>query len=304
MAALAARQHGVVSGSQLLEMGFGRGAIRNDVADGRLHRVHAGVYAVGHAAVGGQGRLIAAVLACGPAAVLSHRSAGGIWELRQGSQTAVDVTVPGRTRHRRPGITLHRVRALHPDDHTTRQGIPTTTVARTLLDLAEVLNPRQLERTLEQAERQRLLDITAIEQLMSRSPGRHGLKPLKTLLLNAAVDLAPETRSTLERAFLDLCKAHHLPRPQINVAFAGYEVDALWPDHRLVVELDGRAFHSTRAAFERDRVRDADLQLAGYRVIRVTYRRFTTDSAGVARTLRALMDTPRPPVHNPVHAGV
>jgi REase_MTES_1575 len=231
---------------------------------------------------------MAAVLACGPDALLSHRNAAALWLLRPSARAEVDVTVPQRTRRGRRGIKLHQVRRFHPDDRSLHEGIPVTTVARTLLDLAEVVPRRDLERAFEEAERLRLLDMRAIESLWQRSRGRRGLRPLGALL---AVQHEPEqtTRSELERRFLRLCHDAGLPRPAVNLFVAGFEVDAVWQDKQLVVELDGHAYHRTRAAFERDRIRDAALQLAGYRVVRVTQRRLVSQPFAVAETVRALL---------------
>jgi hypothetical protein len=245
---------------------------------------------------------MAAVLACGPEAMLSHHSAAALWELRPTARSAVDVTAPGRTRHGRPGITFHPVRRLDPVDRARLDGVPVTTVARTLFDLAEVLAPRQLERAFEQAERLRLLDLRAINNLARRSRGRHGLRALSALLAERR-EPAPATRSELERRFLDLCHTAGLPRPAVNIVVSGLEVDAVWPDQRLVVELDGHAFHHTRAAFERDRLRDATLQLAGYRVLRVTHRRLEREPATVAETVRALLADSPPRAHGTDAAG-
>lgn len=231
---------------------------------------------------------MAAVLACGPTALLSHRSAAALWGLRPSLGTRVDVTAPGRSRHRQAGIVLHRVRDLHRDDRTQRRGIPVTTVPRVLLDLAEVLRSRELERALEEADRLRILDVRALERLCWRSPGRRGLRPLGELLTEHRLP-APRTRSELERRFLDLCRDARLPRPVVNVVVAGFEVDAVWIGARVVVELDGYAFHRTRAAFERDRVRDTALQLAGYRVLRVTHRRLEAEPAAVTEAVRSLL---------------
>jgi hypothetical protein len=171
---------------------------------------------------------------------------------------------------------------------TVREGIPVTSIARTLLDLGEVLRPRQLERAFEEAERRRLLDVRAIEKLLERSPGRRGLRPLGALIREQRGP-APVTRSELERLFLDFCRHAGLPRPTANAIVAGHEVDMVWMEQRVGVELDGRAYHQTRAAFERDRRRDAKLQVAGFRVIRVTHRWLVEDPAGLANTLRALL---------------
>jgi hypothetical protein len=154
--------------------------------------------------------------------------------------------------------------------------------------LAEVLRPRELERALEEAERLRLFDLTAIEALCERSNGRRGLRPLIALLTKQS-DPPPMTRSELERCFLDLCDDAGLARPAVNVDAEGFEVDALWRAEKLVVELDSHAFHRTRAAFERDRLRDATLQLADYRVLRVTHRRLHNEPKTIADTIRALL---------------
>jgi Protein of unknown function (DUF559) len=272
-----------VAHRQLLELGVARGAIQHRLAVGRLHRIHVGVYAVGHAAISLHGRLMAGVLACGPEAVLSHRSAAWLWGLQPPSDQPVDVTVPGRSRHRRVGIAVHRTRNMQGEDRKVRERIPVTSVARTLIDLAEVLRPAQLERALEEAERLRLFDLRAIEK---RCRGRRGLRPLRALLAEAGVTAAP-TRSELERRFLALCREEGLPVPAVNLFVAGFEVDVIWAEQRLVVELDGYAFHGNRAAFERDRVRDASLQLAGYRVLRVTHRRLEWEPAAVAAMVRS-----------------
>ena len=290
LAELAGRQHGVAARWQLLEMGFGPGAIRARLVSRRLAPIHSGVYAVGHSAITGRGRWMAATLACGPAAVLSHRPAGALWGLCPSAASVVDVTAPGRSRRGRPGIRLHQVRTLHAGECSRRHGIPVTTVPRTLLDLAEVLRPRELERAFDEAERLRLLDVRAVERLCDRSPGRRGLRPLTDLLAREHLP-PPETRSTLERRFFELCRDAGLPRPAVNAHVAGFEVDAAWPSARLVVELDGYAFHRTRAAFERDRARDAALQLAGQRVVRITHRQLEEEPNNVVATVRSLLAT-------------
>jgi hypothetical protein len=286
IARLADRQHGVIARSQLAALGFGRGAINHRVNTGRLHRLHVGVYAVGHARVSRYGRWMAAVLACGPTALLSHRSAASLWGILPPTPYPPDVTTAGRCRGR-PRIVLHRSR-LHPEDGAVSEGIPVTSVARTLLDLAEVVRLRQLARALEDAERRSLFDLGAVERLIARSRGRHGLRALNQGL----ADYRPPafTRSGLERRFLDLCRRTGLPRPAANLFIAGWEVDMSWPDHRLVVELDGHDSHRTRAAFERDRRRDTTLQLAGYRVLRITDRRLESEPAEVLAAVRSLLD--------------
>jgi predicted transcriptional regulator of viral defense system len=290
IAALAARQHGVVARFQLTALGLDVGAIKYRLAHGRLHRLHAGVYAVGHARVTAHGRWMAAMLACGPGAVLSHHSAAALWELLPRSDTGprAEATAPTHRRGRR-GLVIHFARRLDRRDRTTRHGIPVTTVPRTLLDLAEVLPPRELERAFEEAQRLRLLDAREIARLRRRSHGRHGLRPLARLLAEQRPGVAA-TRSELERRFLALCQEAGLPPPAVNVRLAGFEVDMLWQRQRLVVELDGHAFHHSRSAFERDRIRDAALQLAGYRVVRITHRRLEGAPRATAATISALLE--------------
>ena len=230
---------------------------------------------------------MAAVLACGGAALLSHRSAARLWGLLNTSTYTTEVTT-GRSPEGHPGIGLHRSRRIHVEDRAVRNGIPVTSVARTLLDLAEVVPRRRLDRALEQSERLGLFDLRVVERLMRRSRGRHGLRPLKAALRDYR--LPAFTRSELERRFLDLCDRAGLPRPAANMFLAGQEVDMVWSAQRLVVELDGHDSHGTRAAFERDRVRDTMLQLAGYRVLRVTDRRLEAEPAQVVGAVRRLLD--------------
>ena len=231
---------------------------------------------------------MAAVLACGPEALLSHRSAAALWELLPSSSPRAHVTVAARGRARRPGIVLHQVRHLHPDDRAIVDDIPVTSVPRTLLDVAGVETPRRLERAYEEADRRRLLDTRAVAALCERSAGRRGLKSLRALLAERR-DPPPDTRSLLERRFLEFCRDHDLPEPAFNVAVAGYEVDAAWPPTPLVVELDSYRFHRGRTVFEEDRARDAALQLADYRVLRVTDRRLKEEPGALAATIRRLL---------------
>lgn len=235
---------------------------------------------------------MAAVLAYGPDALLSHASAAALWGLRHTARSRIDVTVPRRRGRGRPGVVLHRVRSVEDDDRTLRDRIPVTSVPRTLLDLAEVLAPRLLGPVFEEAERLRLLDLSAIQALLERSRGRRGL-PLLSKVLSEAGEPS-HTRSELERRFARLCRDAKLPVPALNVVVGDFEVDVLFRRERLVVELDGFAYHRSRAAFERDRVRDANLQLAGYRVLRITYRRLAREPAGVAAVVRSLLGAPDP----------
>ena len=207
-----------------------------------------------------------------------------MWGIATSEGARVDVTVDRRNGHGPRGIVLHRVRSLHPDDRAVRDGIPVTSVARTLLDFAGSAREDQARRAFEEAERQRLLDLRAVEELLQRSSGRRGQRLLRAVIAESVP--TGFTRSDLERALLDLCEQAGLPRPATNIWLAGFEVDALWENQKLVVEVDSYEFHRTRAAFERDRERDAALQLAGYRVVRVTDRRLVREPAAVADLLR------------------
>jgi len=232
---------------------------------------------------------MAAVLACGPRALLSHRGAATLLGLLVFSHSLPDVTAPGRSRAAHEGIVVHLPRQLHTEDEATEDGIPVTSVARTLLDLAEVVRPRLLERAVENAERLGMFDLGAVERLIDRSHGRRGLRALNAALRDYRGTPA-FTRSELERLFLDLCSDAGLPKPHVNAWIAGSEVDTVWPDRRLVVELDSHEFHGSRAAFERDRIRDTKLQLAGYRVLRITHRWLEQEPDAVAAAVRSLLD--------------
>jgi hypothetical protein len=293
IARLAFEQYGVISREQLLEAGLGRGAIAHRLREGRLHAVHRGVYAVGHRRLPREGRWLAATMACGDGALLSHRDAAALWELRPPPDAArVHVTLPSRAgRTPRAGIVVHRPRTLHPDDRDTRRGIPVTALALTLIDLAEIVSPVALARAVEQADALELLDLRAIAAALSRHPRRRGSRRVRAALETYGDD--GRTRSDLEGMMLALCDAHAIARPRVNALVEGLEVDFLWPAQRLVAEADGRRNHATRAAFERDRARDARLTVAGYRVVRFTHRQVQRDPAGVARTLKALLSPSR-----------
>ena len=277
---LIARQFGVVTRAQLLEAGLQRGAITRRIASGRLHCLHPGVYAVGHAALVPKGRMLAAVLSCGPEAALSYSSATALHDVREeGPRT--HVSVPRSGAHSRPGIVVHRTRRLAPEDVTTIDGIRVTTIARTILDLAEVLNPRQLTTLLDRAEALRVFDLAELEATIARNPGR------KTTTLREALGAEAPSARELQRRFLRLCRRHGLPEPQQEAPIGAYHADFYWPAAGLVVETDGRAHHERRAAFERDRQRDLDLAALGIQTLRVTWRMVTRGERDLARTLRA-----------------
>jgi very-short-patch-repair endonuclease len=283
IAALAERQHGVVARRQLLALGLSADAIGRRLRAGRLHSIHRGVYAVGHRVVSRHGMWMAAVLVA-ERAVLSHRSAAALWGIRDSDR--VEITVSGALR-RRPRVTVHGA-TLQDDETTIHEGIPVTTVARTLLDLAAELSAQHLERAATEAEVRRLTSPTSLEALLARHPKRAGTPKLRNLLERRSIG-ANLTRSELENRFLAFLDAARLPRPRTNATVAGYEVDFHWPRARLVVELDGYAAHGTRNAFEEDRARDRRLQLAGYRVLRITDRQLSGNTSEVAGQLRSTL---------------
>jgi very-short-patch-repair endonuclease len=265
VARIAARQHGVISIGQLAEAGIARQGAYKRARIGRLHRVHIGVYAVGHSGLGKEGRWMAAVLACGEGAALSHRSAAELWGLLPTGRGPVHVTVPGYGgRRRRKGIRLHRSCTLTAEQTGRRLNIPLTCPVRTLADLRGAVPPAELRRAIRQAE------------VMGLPLGNAG---------------EPDgTRSELERAFLALARRHRLPAPTVNARVGPMTVDFLWPDRRLIVETDGYRYHRGRQAFEDDRARDLELRRRGYQVLRFSYVQVVEQSAVIADTLRELLE--------------
>jgi very-short-patch-repair endonuclease len=285
VAPLATSQRGIVTAAQLSGLGLTRHQVARAVRLGRLHRLHRGVFAVGHTALAPFAREYAALLASGEGALLSHISAAHVHGLLD-APPIPDVTVVGRAPRRQDGIQLHYAAALDPRDRRLRQGMPVTTVARTIVDLAAVLTASQLERILGEAYAQRLATEAAVRAALDRAAGRRGTAVLRGLL-GAATSAV--TRSEAERRALAVIRRAGLPRPLTNIRVAGHEVDLLWREHRLIVEIDGYAFHGHRKAFERDRRRDAALLAAGYRVMRITWRQLTEEPlALVANLARAL----------------
>jgi very-short-patch-repair endonuclease len=284
IASVAARQHGVVALYQLIQIGLKAEAVRKRVQAGRLHPIHRGVYAVGHKLLTIKGRYMAATLACGEGALLSHRSAGDLHGLLNArTWRAIDVATPTRAGRRRDGIAVHDGKRLTPVDCARVDGIPVTAVPRTLLDLAEATTQRELQRAIERAVTLKLFDLTAIDELLSRSNGRRGAHKLQKAI--AAYDDAP-TRNELERALLEICVAANLPRPEVNARVDLYEVDFLWRAQRLIVETDGFETHGTRMAIERDHRRDRRLRKLGWRVERFTWREVMHEPEHVAAELR------------------
>jgi len=226
---------------------------------------------------------MAAVLACGPNAVLSHRSAAALWAIWRGERGVVDVTIPTLAGRRDlPGIDVHTTRRLESDEFTVHDAIPTTTPQRTLLDLAEVLTERQLCAAVDAAERRHLHAPLELRH------GRHGSPSLSALRNLNESALAQRTRNDLEAAMLDIARHAGLPRPQINITVLGYECDFVWPEYRLIVETDGFETHGTRRGFRSDRRRDVELQIAGWRVARFAYEQVLYEPHIVAQHLKAL----------------
>jgi very-short-patch-repair endonuclease len=261
IAQIAARQHGVVTGAQLLDAGFSASAISRWVAQGRLHRLRRGVYAVGHLGLSLHGRWMAAALTCGEGAAVSHRSAAELWGLLKPIDGPIDISVPsGAGRARRVGLRVHRRVALEAGAITRRHGIPVTKPAQTIVDLRNVVSPKELRRAIRQA------NVLGLPIGSEASRDR--------------------TRSDLERDFLRLCERRRFPTPEVNVRIGPHLVDFLWRERRLVVETDGYRYHRGRQAFEDDRARDLDLRSRGYDVLHFSYRQVSREPERVAAVVR------------------
>lgn len=294
--ALARRQHGVVSTAQLNRAGLGPNAIAGRASRGWLRRVHRGVYVVG-ALETGLTAPAAALLGAGEHAVLSHRAAAVVWGiLTERPADPIDVTLLDARGSKRQGVRVHHAE-LASADLRHRHDLRLTAPARTLLDLAAT-SPHELEEALNEARILRLVTVKELESLLERCPKHRGARGLR----DAIADGPELTRSEAERRLLALIRAAGLPLPRTNVRLAGYEVDLYWPAHDLVVEFDGWAYHSSRAAFERDRRRDADLQLAGQRVLRVTHRMLTRGREGLIARLAIALHQP-PNVNGGIEGG-
>jgi hypothetical protein len=285
LAELAQRHHGVVSARQLTGLGFAKTTISEAVQQGRLHRIHRGVYAVGHKALSWEGRCLAAVLAR-PGAVASHRTAAWIHGLLRTRPGTIHLTAPTRQRLKRDFV-VHFAH-LGTDDRVVVDGIPLTSPARTALDLAPDESPRDLGRVLQRADDNELLDRRRFEALLARTKGHPG----HGKLAGALRAFKPETvilRSDLERRFRRLVLDAGLPVPQTNVAVEGYELDCYWEAEGFAAELDVYATHGSPRSFEADREREDDLLLAGIELIRVTDVRLDRDPRGtIARVAEHL----------------
>jgi len=287
LARLAEDQYGVVSRSQLVKLGYSDAAVSRAVRSGRLHRLLRGAYAVGHAAVPPHGRCLAAVLACGSGALLSHSSSAWLWGLTGTCPIRPHVTVPTRG-HQHSSVQLHHSTILTDEDCDEFERIPTTAVPRTMLDLAANHRARRLESVIEKAEHRGLLDIDRLDSILARAGGHPGRDRLQQAI---AIYRDPIfSRVHTERLFLALINKAGLPQPAINNFVAGHEIDAYWEAERFAVEVDGWDTHRTRAAFERDPLRIEDLKLAGIDAIRITARRIEREPETVGRRLRAHLE--------------
>lgn len=292
VAEIAHRQHGLISLEQLCAEGLTDSGVRKRERAGWLHRVHYGVYAVGHLPQTREASYMAAVLACGADAVLSHRSAVDLWGLREDKRERVDVTAPGRRGRAPRGIEAHRHGSLTAADRTTERGIPCTSVARTVLDFAGVAPVWELRQVVGEAEVRRLLNQAEVRRSIKRSPGRRGVARL-CLLLDEIHPQTKRTRSEMERLFLRMCTRMGLPEPEVNVWLDGgggrYQADFLWRSAGLVMEADGRQFHDTGSAFLADRRREQRLQLAGWRISHCTWHEIEHEPRRLAETIRGLL---------------
>jgi very-short-patch-repair endonuclease len=295
IAAIAEKQHGVVAGWQMEGLGFGEQVARKRKAVGRFHRIHQGVYTFGNPNLSRKGHLMAAVLACGPGAVLSHRSAASLHGILDDRRSRIDVIAPNRRGRAQKGIAAHRDRTLAPVDRVVIEGIPCTSLGRTLLDIAATESTRSLTYAVTQAEVERIFDLAEVVELLKRSKGRRGVARLRLAIeLHDAAE--QDARSELEKKLLRLFKRGGFSPPEVNghLVVEGISMmpDFLWRDARLIVEADSRRVHGTLTAFEKDRQRDQRLVAAGWTVIHATWHQATQEPERLLRILRTLLSRP------------
>jgi very-short-patch-repair endonuclease len=291
---IAARQHGVVSRAQLIAAGIPAAVLDRRLRAGRLRALHRGVFSAGPV-VSVHARALAAAFACGPSAVVSQCTAAALWRIVPPAQDGADVTVnvAGGMR-RRAGIRVRRVARLVPDEVTILHGIPITTPARTLVDLADALPSHELERAVAEALALRLTTAARIQALVDRYPRQRPTSRLRTILHGQATRGVP--RSKVEALFVALLRRSRIGLPEVNVIVCGFEVDFFWRGEGLVAEVDGYAVHAPRRRFEGDRRRDAELAAAGLRVMRVTWRQINDEPEAVAVRLALALAAARPPI--------
>jgi very-short-patch-repair endonuclease len=280
---LAGQQHGVVARRQLLALGFNAREIEHRVARGRLHPVMRGIYAVGSPRLTRKGRWMAAVLACGEGAVLSHRSAAALWGIGAERPGVIDVSVCRRTRLRRPGIHVRSRPGLGQGDIAYRDGIPVTGIVQTLIDIAAELSRTAVERAVNDADKLDLIDPEALRSALDGYDGETGSRPLRALLDARTFRLSD---SDLEIAFRPIAAETGLPAPVTKQMVNGFEVDFFWPDLGLVVETDGLRYHRTPAAQARDALRNRTHTLAGMTPLRFTHYEVRYEASKVAQALR------------------
>lgn len=287
IAALATRQHGVLDRRQLRRAGLSDTQIRRWIEQRRLHRLHTGVFAVGHEALTLNAHRLAAVLATRVGTVLSHRSAAAVWGFRP-SETTIEITLPTTAGCRGPlGVRVHRTR--DPIEATRIGALPVTDAARTQLDLAAVVGPHYVEASLAQADLLGHFDLRGLRAVIVAHPRHPGARSLAAVLDGGERDELALTFSELEIRMRELCAQHGLPPPLSNHPILGARRDFAWPAEDLVVETDGWSAHRGRRAFEADRARDRQLTVAGYRVVRFTHRQVVDDPGAVAAAIRALL---------------
>jgi hypothetical protein len=284
---VAARQYGHVTRAQLLELGLAKRTISHRVATGKLIVVHAGVYAVDYPRREPVARACAAVLACGDGAVLSRSSAASLWGMSKRWEFPIEVTT--RANRLRPGIRIHRSSTLRRQDIRHQLGIRVTSPARTVLEIAPSLSEKLLARAINDARRSGHLHLGQLDELLARLPRHPGARRIRPHLESGQ---AP-TRSGWEDELTGFAARFGLPEPRLSTYVAGWEVDALFADQRLIVELDGWSFHRDKAAFETDRERDAATLAAGFATVRITWDRFHADGAREAARLHEILHARR-----------
>lgn len=284
---LADRQHGVVSRTQLLTAGMTIDEIDHAVSTRRLRPLLRGVYAVGHVALRREGWWKAALLVGGDGAALSHRSAAVAWDLQRGPLFPIELIVPGDRGRKHDEIVPHRMR-LHPEETLLFDGLRVTTPPRTIVDCAGVMSGRPLRGLVERAQDLRRFDAKRVEATLDRNPRRFGRRQLSDLLLLIQPD-SDGARSHLERLFLKAMRKAGITRPEVNAPIAGRRRDFVWCESRLVVEVDGHRWHSSRSAMRRDRRRDRELTALGWRPVRFTYEDVAFEPAEVGREVKGLL---------------
>lgn len=285
--ALSRTQHGVVTRRQLLDLGLSPKAIQHRVERGRLHRLHQGVYAVGRPELDRLGRWNAAVLSCGPEALLGYRSAAALWGLVERGPETIELVVPSRVACRQPGIRVHRRAVLRPEDREIHHRIPVTSPAATLVDCASQVGRNSLEAAVNAADRLELIDPETLRQEIEATPRRPGIRALRELLDRQTFT---RTDSGLERQFLRLIRSARLPTPQTQVRVNGYRVDFYWPELGLVVETDGLRYHRTPTQQSRDLKREQAHVAAGLTALRFAGVQLRDEPAAVLARLASVVE--------------